>query len=147
LAKSDFWFQFGFRVRFAEVDPQGIVFFGNYMRYFDAPHTEYMRAMSFDHKSIVERHNADFHIVKADTEFHAPAHFDDEIEVYVRTAFIGRSSMRIRFEVYPAAADTLLTSAVFVIVNADQSTKKPAPWPEELVQAILTREIVPVEAP
>jgi acyl-CoA thioester hydrolase len=115
------------------------------MSYFDAAHTEYMRAMSFDYKSSVERHNTDFHIVRVETEFHAPARFDDEIEVYVRTAYIGRSSMKVSFEVYRRESDTLLTSAQFVIVNADQATMKSAPWSEDLVQMIVAREVIPVE--
>jgi len=147
LAKSDFWFHYDFRVRYAEVDAQAIVFFGNYMSYFDAAHTEYMRALTFDYKSSVERHNTDLHIVKVETEFHSPARFDDEIEVYVRTAYIGRSSMKVRFEVYPLKSETLLTSAQFVIVNADQTSMKSAPWSEDLVRMITEREIRPVERP
>jgi acyl-CoA thioester hydrolase len=145
LAKSDFWFRFVFRVRYAEVDAQAIVFFGNYMSYFDTAHTEYMRALPFDYKNNVKRHNTDLHIVKVETEYHSPARFDDEIEVYVRTAYIGRSSMKVRFEVYPLEADTLLTSAQFVIVNADQATMQSVPWSKDLVRMIIGREITPVD--
>lgn len=145
MAKTDFWFHFNFRVRYAEVDAQGIVFFGNYMAYFDAAHTEYMRALSFDYKGSVKRHNTDFHIVKVETEYYSPARFDDEIEVYVRTVFIGRSSMRVRFEVYPVGAESLLTSSQFVIVNTNQATMKSSPWAESLVRIITEREIHPVE--
>jgi len=145
LAKSDFWFHFDFRVRYAEVDAQAIVFFGNYMRYFDAAHTEYFRALSWDYKDSIESLNTDFHIVRVETEFHAPALFDDMIEVYVRTAYIGRSSMKVRFEVYRQGSNTLLTSALFIIVNADRATKKSAPWSEELIQMILEQEVLPVE--
>jgi len=147
LAKADFWFHYDFRVRYAEVDAQAIVFFGNYMTYFDTAHTEYLRALSFDYKGSVVQHNTDLHIVKVETEYHSPARFDDEIEVYVRTAYIGRSSMRVRFEVYPVGAETLLTSSQFVTVNADRSTMKSAPWSEELMQMICEREIKQVERP
>jgi len=145
MAKADFWFHHRFRVRYSEVDAQAIVFFGNYMIYFDSAHAEYLRALSFDYKGSVERHNTDFHIVRVETDYHSPARFDDEIEVYVRTSYIGRSSMRVRFEVYPVGAETLLTSAQFVVVNADQATMKSTPWSEELVQMIIKQEIRPVE--
>ena len=100
---------------------------------------------SFDYKDFVKRQNTDFHIVRVETDFHSPARFDDEIEVYVRTANIGRSSMQVRFEVYPVAAEELLTSSQFVCVNADQATMKSVPWSEELVQLIIKQEIRPVE--
>jgi acyl-CoA thioester hydrolase len=147
MAKADFWFHYDFRVRYAEVDAQAIVFFGNYMAYFDAAHTEYMRALSYDYKGSVERHNTDFHIVRVETDYHSPARFDDEIEIYVRTTYIGRSSMRVRFEVYPAGSETLLTSSQFVLVNADQATMKSAPWSEEMVRMVTEREVIPVERP
>jgi len=145
LAKPDFWFHFNFRVRYAEVDAQAIVFFGNYMSYFDAAHTEYFRALSFDYKDSVESLGTDFHIVRVETEFHAPARFDDRIEVYVRTAYIGRSSMKVRFEVYREGEDTLLTSAQFIIVNADRATMKSAAWSADLVRKIEEREVLTVE--
>jgi len=145
MAKADFWFHHGFRVRYSEVDAQAIVFFGNYMAYFDSAHAEYLRALSFDYRDFVKHQDTDFHIVRVETDFHSPARFDDEIEVYVRTAYIGRSSMRVWFEVYPVASETLLTSAQFVCVNADQTSMKSAPWSEDLVQLIIQHEIMPVE--
>lgn len=147
MAKTDFWFSYRHRVRYAEVDAQGIVFFGNYASYFDAAHTEYMRALPFDFMHVCEESGADFHIVRMDTEFHAPARFDEEIEVYVRTAYIGRSSMRVKFEAYRAGSECLLTSSRFIIVNTDQATMSSTPWPEKLVDKITQRELRPVERP
>ncbi len=147
MAKSDFWFHFDFRVRYAEIDAQAIVFFGNYMTYFDSAHMEYLRAISFDYRNYTERHNADMHTVRIETDYHAPARFDDLIEVYVRTGYIGRSSMRIFFEVYRAGADKLITAAQEVIVNADKTDMKSVPWPGYLVRTIMEREITSVERP
>ncbi len=147
MAKSDFWFHHVFRVRYSEVDAQAIVFFGNYLSYFDSAHNEYMRALSFDYLQHVEHHNYDIHIVKAVVDYHAPARFDDELEVYVRTSYIGRSSMKVCFEVCPAGKDTLITTAEFVVVNADRASMKSVPWPDAFVQEIIDREVIPVERP
>lgn len=147
MAKSDFWFHHDFRVRYSEVDAQAIVFFGNYLSYFDTAHNEYMRALKFDYLQHIERHNADIHIVKSVVEYHAPARFDDELEVYVRTSRIGRTSMTVKFEVYCVGNDTLITTAQFVVVNTDQASMKPVPWSEAFVGEITKREIIPVERP
>lgn len=55
--------------------------------------------------------------------------------------------MKVRIEVYPLESETLLTSAQFVIVNADQASMKSVPWFGDLVQIIAEREIVLVERP
>ena len=145
MAKSDFWFHHVFRVRYAEVDAQAIVFFGNYMTYFDSAHMEYLRAISFDYRDYTERRNADIHTVRVETDYYAPARLDDLIEVYVRTGHIGRSSMRIFFEVYRAGEEELLTAAQSVLVNANKTDMKSTPWPVDLVKMIVGREIKPVE--
>lgn len=147
MAKSDYWFHHVFRVRYAEVDAQAIVFFGNYMTYFDSAHMEYLRALTFDYRDHTERCNADIHTVRVETDYLAPARFDDLIEVYVRTGHIGRSSMRVFFEVYRAGGDELLTVAQTVLVNADQTDMKSTPWPEDLIRMITEREITPVNHP
>jgi len=144
MAKSDFWFHHDFRVRYSEVDAQAIVFFGNYMTYMDSAHTEYMRALGFDYQNHVRTHHADFHIVKADVDYHAPARFDDELEVYVRTERIGRSSMTVRFEIYIKGGDRLITSARSVMVHADQKSMTSTPWPDQFVSLITAREVTPV---
>ena len=145
MAKSDFWFHHDFRVRYSEVDAQGIVFFGNYLTYFDSAHNEYLRALSFDYPKHVEQRDHDIHIVRTVVEYHSPARFDDELEVYLRTSYIGRSSKRVEYEVYLAGDDALIATAQIVIVHADQSSMKSEPWPEHLIQAIVEREITPVK--
>ncbi len=145
MAISDFWFHHDLRVRYSQVDAQTIVFFGNYMSYFDNAHREYMRALEFNYQKYVKEHNADFHIVKVDVEYHAPARFDDELEIYVRTERIGRSSMTVRFETYKKGSDQILTSAHSTMVNADQATMKSTPWPDNLVQRIISKEPLPLK--
>ncbi len=147
MAKSDYWFHHVFRVRFSEVDAQAIVFFGNYLNYFDSAHNEYMRALSFDYQHYAESNNNDVHIVKAVVDYHSPARFDDELEVYVRTSRVGRSSMTVCFEVYPIGEDKLITSAEFIMVTANQQSMKSVPLPDALVQEVIEREIIPVSRP
>jgi len=145
MAKSDFNFHHNFRVRYSEVDAQAIVFFGNYMTYFDSAHNEYMRMLGFDYKSHVKTHNTDFHIVKAEVEYHSPACFDDELEVYVRTRRIGHSSMTIYFEIYKKHSDQLITSANSILANADQTNMKSIALPEDFIEKICAVEVTAVE--
>ena len=144
MAKSDYKFFFPFRVRYSETDAQGIVFYGHYLTYFDTAITEYLRYLPFDYLEYVKHTGADFHVVKAVIEFHAPSHFDDEIEVYVRTGKIGRSSLTFFIEIFPKNKDTLLVKGEVVWVNTDQKAKKSSPLPEKLVVKVKEREGDPV---
>ena len=69
-------------------------------------------------------------------EYYAPIRFDDEIEVGVRPARIGRSSLTFGLEIHPKGRDECLASGEVVWVNTDQTTHRPAPVPAELVEKL-----------
>ena len=67
------------RVGFSETDAQGVVYYGRYLPYFDLARTEYHR-----HLGRVALAGSDFVMRAAQVEYHAPARFDDLLEVFVR---------------------------------------------------------------
>jgi acyl-CoA thioester hydrolase len=140
MAKSDFKFCFLFRVRYAETDAQGIVFFAHYLTYFDTAINEYLRDLPHNYIEHVQQTGTDFHVVKVTVEFYAPSHFDDEIEVYVRTGRIGRSSLTFFIEIFPKNGETTLVKGEVVWVNTDQKTHKSVPLPEALVVKLRNKE-------
>jgi acyl-CoA thioester hydrolase len=134
MARSDFAFSHRLRVRWAEVDRQGIVFNGHYLTYFDVGFTEYCRAIGYPYPDALLAHGSDLFAKKAALEYHAPAQYDDELDVLVRVARIGRSSMQFLIEIH--RGDTLLISGEIVYVNADPAARKAAPVPAFLREAI-----------
>jgi acyl-CoA thioester hydrolase len=140
MAKSDYKFFFPFRVRYAETDAQGIVFYAHYLTYFDTAISEYLRNLPFNYIKHVKQTGTDFHVVKTVVEFFAPSHFDEEIEVHVQTGKIGRSSLTFIIEIFSKNGNTALVKGEVVWVNTDQKTKKSAPLPEELVVKLRDRE-------
>jgi len=140
MAKSDFKFFFPLRVRYAETDLQGIVFNSHYLTYFDTAIYEYFRDLSFDYIEHVKQTGNDFHVVKVLIEFYGPSHFDDEIEVYVRTGRIGRSSLTFLIEIYAKNSETTLVKGEVVWVNTDQQSHKSSQLPEELVVKLRVKE-------
>jgi acyl-CoA thioester hydrolase len=140
MAKSDYKFFFPFRVRYAETDAQGIVFFAHYLTYFDTAINEYFRNLPYNYIEHVKHTGADFHVVKVGVEFYAPSYFDDEIEVHVRSGRIGRSSLTFFIEIFPKDGETALVKGEVVWVNTDQKSKKSTPLPEELVLKLREKE-------
>jgi acyl-CoA thioester hydrolase len=140
MARQDYKFSFPLRVRWAEVDRQGVVFNGNYLTYFDVGVTEYWRAIGYPYPDGLVQHGTDLYAVKAVIEYHASALYDDMLDICIRVARIGRSSMQFRPEIY--RAEQLIASGEVIYVNADPLSKESAPVPEFLRAAIRAFEIV-----
>jgi acyl-CoA thioester hydrolase len=138
--RSDFWFFFPFRVRYAEVDQQGVVFNGVYLTYFDTALTEYMRALPYAYVDEVKATGADFHTVRSVVEYKAPIRFDEEIEVGVRTARLGRSSITFALAILGPGEEKPRSTGEVVWVYTDQTAHKPVPVTETLRALLLKRE-------
>ena len=144
MARENFRFAHPLRVRWAEVDRQGIVFNGHYLAYFDVGVTEYYRALGYPYPDGLIAHGTDLYVKKAELEYHVSAVYDDELDVCLRVGRIGRSSFDFLVEVHRAS--TLLVSGKLVYVNADPATRKSAPVPDFLRAAIRGFEkVAPVE--
>ena len=113
------------RVGFSDTDAQGVVYYGRYNPYFDLARVEYLRNLGLlrpvDGGEFVMRANA--------VEYVAPAMFDDEIEVFVRVARIGRTSVTFEFAAYREPDDVLMVTASQTVVLVDRATRRPQEIP------------------
>jgi acyl-CoA thioester hydrolase len=130
LSREDFSFFHGLRVRWAEVDPQGIVFNGNYLTYADVAITEYFRAMDVAYPADLLKDGGDFFAVKTLLEYLAPARFDDQLEIGVRTRRLGGASLAFELGIWRGAQQ--LTSGEVVYVHADAANRKSLRLPDWL---------------
>jgi acyl-CoA thioester hydrolase len=96
-------FRFGFRVRYAEVDFQGIVYFSHYATYFDVAIHEFFRSLPYDYTTIRETTGTDFNIVRCLIEYRRPLRFDEPFQVEVRLGRIGRTSLTFTPAIWVAA--------------------------------------------
>ena len=136
MAREDFSFFHPLRVRWAEVDMQGIVFNGHYFTYFDVAFTEYWRATGLPSVLQQAKDGRELFARKAGIEYQAPARFDDVLDIGVRCAGFGRSSVRFVIEIH--RGDEHLISGELVYVYADTAVRKGVPFPEEW-RAVLAR--------
>jgi acyl-CoA thioester hydrolase len=136
MARADFSFFHPLRVRWAEVDMQAIVFNGHYLTYFDVAFTEYWRATGLPGVMQQAEEGQEMFARKATIEYHAPARFDDMLDIGVRCAALGRSSMRYVLEIY--RGEEFLISGELVYVYADTTVRKgvalPEAWRSRLVE-------------
>ena len=114
------------RVWFSDTDAQGIVYYGRYLPYFDHARTEYHR-----HLGRVGLEGRDFVMRASDVEYHAPARFDDLLEIFVRAARIGRTSTTYECAAYRMADDELMVTATQTLVLVDLDERRACEVPDE----------------
>ena len=129
MAREDFSFFHSLRVRWAEADMQGIVFNGHYLTYFDVAFTEYWRETGLPNVLEQAAEGRELFARKATIEYKAPARFDDVIDIGVRCAGFGNSSVRFVLEIH--RSDQHLVSGELVYVYADTAVRKGVAFPEE----------------
>ncbi len=136
------------RVRWAEVDLQGVVFNGHYLAYCDVCVTEYWRAIGMIYPGAFLSIGADLFVRKATLEYHAPAVYDDELEVCGRTARFGTTSLTFSVELFRVGQrDRSLVTGELVYVCTDAVSKRPQRLPALLRERILAFETTaPAEA-
>jgi acyl-CoA thioester hydrolase len=138
--RQNFRFSHPFRVRYSEIDGQSVVFNAHYLTYFDTAITEYFRALGYDYLGEATRTGMDFHTVRSLVEYKAPIRFDEQIDVCVRVARIGRSSMTFDLAIFVGAGEDLRATGEIVWVYTDQNSHRPVAVGEDLRGLIASRE-------
>jgi len=141
MAREDFTFFHPLRVRWSEVDMQSIVFNGHYLNYFDVAFTEYWRRTGLPNVLQQARDGREMFTRKATVEYLAPARFDDELEIGVRCAGFGRSSVRFALEIF--VGDEHLISGELVYVYAEVKIRKAVAIPDAWRATITAIEKLP----
>lgn len=129
------------RVRWGDVDAAGIIFYGSYIRFFEIGETELFRAVGLPYGKVFDELNIWLPRVHLECDFHRAAQMDDLLQVSVYVGKIGRTSLRLNFEVRRKndageIEEQLMATAHFVLVSTDRDSLKPLPVPEELRRAL-----------
>jgi len=130
MKRSDFRFLDRLRVRWVEVDMQKIVFNGHYLMYFDTAVAGYWRALALPYHDTMERLQGDLYVRKATLEYEGSARYDEMLEVGIRCARIGRSSLVFAAAVF--RGEQRLVHGDLVYVFADPATQTSRPVPQAL---------------
>jgi acyl-CoA thioester hydrolase len=120
------------RVGFSDTDAQGIVYYGRYLPYFDLARVEYHR-----HLGLMSVQDGREFVMRASTvEYLAPARFDDLIEVFIRAARVGRTSITFENAAYRVDDDVLMVTAQQTLVLVDLEQRKPCAIPESYLERL-----------
>ena len=125
LNKADFNIFWETRIRYYELDPQGIMHNANYVAFYDQAIVEYFRELDFDYEKEIEETNKDFHTVQVTVQYNKPLYFDDEIQIGLRIKEVGNTSMTWLMGLFLKNSDELASSSEIIHVYTDMKTGKP----------------------
>jgi acyl-CoA thioester hydrolase len=110
--------------------------------------TEYWRTIGLTYPEAFLDIGADIFVRKASLEYHAPAVYDDELEICGRTARLGTTSLTFAVEMFRTGqSERALIAAELVYVCTDPSTRTPVPLPDPLRARIRAFETTPAHEP
>ena len=132
-------FRWPLRVYYEDTDAGGIVFYANYLKFFERARTEWLRAAGIGQQMLAVQEQRIFVVKSTAIDYHAPAKLDDQLEITVTVKKLGRASVEFMQEAWrrDSAADArLLCSAGIRVGCIDALSLRPAPIPAAVHEGI-----------
>ena len=133
---SESYFRWAVRIYYEDTDAGGIVYYANYLKFFERARTEWLRQAGIHQQLIAEQEQAMFVVKSTSMDYHLPAKLDDELSITVKVEKLGRAS--ILFSQQGWRANQCLFSALIKVGCVDTQTIRPRAIPLQVVQALRT---------
>ena len=117
------------RVRYAETDAMGVVYYANYLTYFEVARVEYLRAAGIEYR-LLEEAGTVAAVTSAHVDYRLPARFDDQLSLWTRCASIGKVRFRVEYEVWREANRALIVSGYTEHALLAHGSLRPARIPD-----------------
>ena len=120
------------RVRYAETDKMGVVYYANYLVWFEVARTDLLRSLGWSYREM-EAAGISLPVIEAHCEYQRPARYDDEIEV--RTEGLMLSPVRMQFTyTIVRRADDVVSASGRTVHAAVTSEGRPCKLPDRIRQ-------------
>ncbi len=121
------------RVRYAETDQMGIVYYANYLVWFEIGRVELLRSLGLAYSQLETDHQCILPVIEATCRYRAPARYDDKILIETRPALLRGPVLKFAYRIYRKANQKgeerklLAEGETTHVVCDDQLNKKPLP--------------------
>ena len=134
-------FEHPVRVYWEDTDAGGIVFYANYLKFFERARTEWLRALGIGQHALREQSGGIFVVSEAHLQYHAPARLDDALTVTAELISKGRASLTIQHQAllnneHTGRQRTLLCAGQVRIGWVDATHLRPARIPTALLEIL-----------
>ena len=127
-------FSWPIRVYYEDTDAGGIVFYANYLKFFERARTEWLRACGVDQRRLAGETGVLFVVRSTALDYRSPAHLDDVVTTMSRVEKLGRASVDFLQEAW--RDDTLLATGTIRVACVDAAAMRPAPIPDRVHEAL-----------
>lgn len=121
------WFETPLRVRYAETDKMGVVYYGNFFTWFEVGRTDLCRQCGFSYRDMEIEEDAYLMVVEASCRYKRPARYDDLVVVRTRVAAFARRTVRFDYVVVDAAGEPLAEGATTHVVTTGRGRPRSFP--------------------
>ena len=127
-------FRHTLRVYWEDTDAGGVVFYANYLKFFERARTEWLRDLGFSQHALKSDTGAMFVVSQTGVRYHRPARLDDELRITVALREAGRASMLVAQQAW--RGDELVAEGEIRIGCVDHASFKPRRIPAPIILAI-----------
>lgn len=127
-------FSFAIRVYWEDTDAGGIVFYANYLKFFERARTEWLRSLGIEQQQLKNQTGGMFVVAETTLKYLRPARLDDELIVTARLQECGRASMTI--EQQALLKNELLCEGSIRICWVESASMQPARIPQNIIESL-----------
>ncbi len=127
-------FSFAIRVYWEDTDAGGIVFYANYLKFFERARTEWLRSLGIEQQQLKNQTGGMFVVAETTLKYLRPARLDDELIVTARLQECGRASMTI--EQQALLKNELLCEGTIRIGWVNSTSMQPARIPQNIIESL-----------
>lgn len=120
------------RVRYAETDQMGYVYYGNYAQYFEVARVEMLRELGFSYK-MLEAQGIMLPVVHYEIKYFKPAFYDDLLEIITTIPALPSARLQFNYQTYNAEG-VLLNEASTTLVFINRETGRPCRAPSDMLK-------------
>ncbi|MGA8008968.1 MAG: tol-pal system-associated acyl-CoA thioesterase [Thiomonas sp.] len=129
-------FHWPVRVYWEDTDAGGIVYYANYLKFFERARTEWMRSLGLSQSALAAQSGLVFVVADVQLRYASPARLDDALQVQLRVQDLGPASLQVAQQAWRTDAQgapaTLLCEATVRVGCVQVASMKPARIPAEL---------------
>lgn len=118
------------RVYYEDTDTGGVVFYANYLKFFERGRTEWLRRLGVNQSELTIREQLMFVVKKVEIQYRKPAKLDDLLTIHSKITRVGRAS--VDFEQFAENLGERLCESTIQVCCVDSNTFRPAALTQEL---------------
>lgn len=137
-------FNWPVRVYYEDTDVAGVVFYANYLKFYERGRTEWLRSLGWEQDVLIDKGLA-FAVAHVDAKYIRPARFNDKLVVKTRISSVRKASVIFEQEIHRVDENgdesddnkqQLVNKATIRVACVDMDTMTPAPMPNYLQEEI-----------